>query len=187
MNRNLTLTSNLPIISVHISEKFVFILQRNLLKIFEHSIPSTILDNNSDFLKDIVAKDLLVLERGPMSNMIIGIFGSKITLYNFMEMNPRFICNPNDTFSDGIFYSLNFFTLTKTCQNENDRIEIQGNFSYCNYSNYIDLYVELASAEPTYVRSLAAGIIAAIVILSFCGLFLIGLFIYYYIGLKKKI
>ena len=186
LNRNLTLTSNLPIISVHISEKFVFILQRNLLKIFEHSIPSTILDNNSDFLKDIVAKDLLVLERGPMSNMIIGIFGSKITLYNFMEMNPRFICNPNDTFSDGIFYSLNFFTLTKTCQNENDRIEIQGNFSYCNYSNYIDLYVELASAEPTYVRSLAAGIIAAIVILSFCGLILIGLFIYYYMGLKKK-
>lgn len=186
LNRNLTLTSNLPIKSVHISEKFVFILQRNLIKIFEHSIPSTILDNNSDFLKDIVAKDLLVLERGPMSDLIIGIFGSKITLYNIMEMNPKFICNPNEAFTDGILYRLNFFTLTKTCQNENDSIEIQGNFSYCNYSNYIDLYVELASAEPTYVRSLAAGIIAAIVILSFCGLILIGLFIYYYRGLKKK-
>ena len=187
LNRNLTLTSNLPINSVHISEKFVFILQRNLIKVFEHSIPSTILDNNSDFLKDIVAKDLLVLERGPMSNLIIGIFGSKITLYNFMEMNPKFICNPNDAFTDGILYRLNFFTLTKTCQNENNSIEIQGNFSYCNYSNYIDLFVELASAEPTYVRSLAAGIIAAIVILSFCGLILIGLFIYYYMGLKKKL
>ena len=187
-NRNLTLSDS-QVNSLHISRKFVFILQDNQIKIYRHSIPKKLVSNDDDFMKNMLAKDILVLERAPnmgKNDLIIAVFGSKIILYQIMELSPTIICKPPDSLIDDAYYQVNFLVFTKKCKYDNDTLIVDGYFSYCSYSNSLDVFVNKPKFNGVYTGSITTGVIIAISIAGVLILIFCVFFIRYYGLLKEK-
>ena len=76
--------------------------------------------------------------------------------------------------------------LVRYCKDQNENLTIDGHFSYCNYSGYVDVIV-ISSEKSDISGSITAGVIAAIVMTSFCFILILSLFVFYYGKLKEKL
>lgn len=189
LNRNLTLNHS-SIISMHISNKYIFLLQDNQIKIYRHSIPNKLFTNNNDFLISVFAKDILALEKAPnmgKNDIILAVFGSEIKLYKIKKLNPKLICIPDDSTPNNLHYKINFYILTQTCRYKNETLWLDGYFSYCNYSNHLNVFVTNKEENGFTSWSITIGFLVAIIILGFFLISALVFFFCYYETLKYKI
>lgn len=183
LNRNITLNTS-QINDLFISNDYMFILQDNQLKIFRHSIPSKFVVNADDYLTSFFAKDIMALTMFK-DDILVAVYGTKITIHHIKELLLKFVCKFNEKISTNFQYNLTFEVLTKTCKNSEEAIYFNDIFTYCNYSNHLNILVKLKEKEITK-ESIDAGIIAGVVVLSVFLIIMIIIFIYYYSNLKEK-